>query len=112
MRRGKKYEDRAVDYLRSIGYRILRRNYHCRFGEIDVIAQDGQQIVFVEVKGGKDLEFGHPAEKFDTRKLSRVIACAYSFLEREGLEKPFRIDLVVVLRSRVEHFKNLGYESL
>lgn len=60
MRPGKKGEDIAVAYLKGKGYRIVERNYKCPLGEIDVVAKDGDTIVFVEVKSGKSEEFGDP----------------------------------------------------
>ncbi len=110
MRRGAEYEDLACGYLEDIGYSILARNYHCGFGEIDIIAQDGETLVFVEVKGGADLEFGHPAERFTPKKFDMVLSCAYKFMEEMGLDREFRIDLLVVLGKNVEHYKNVGYE--
>jgi len=66
--------------------------------------------VFVEVKGGRDDSLGHPAERFNPRKLDRIIACAFSFMEQMGLDEPFRIDLIVILGDRIEHHENVGYE--
>ncbi len=60
IRTGKKGEDIAVAYLKSNGYRIVERNYKCLFGEIDIVAKDGNTVVFVEVKSRKSEEFGDP----------------------------------------------------
>jgi putative endonuclease len=51
LEKGKGFEDIACEYLTSLGYRILHRNFYCRGGEIDIIALDGDVLVFVEVKG-------------------------------------------------------------
>ena len=110
MRKGSEYEDIACEYLTELGYSILARNYHCRSGEIDIIAMDGDELVFVEVKGGLDTSFGHPAERFNLRKLDRIIACAFRFMEENSLDVPFRVDLLVVLEGEVEHHRNVGYE--
>lgn len=108
--RGAEYEEVASEYLKSLGYRILKRNYRCRIGEIDIVALDGDTLVFVEVKGGRSPELGHPAERFNRRKLSRIIECAYTYMEREGLTLPFRVDLIVVFKGEVEHLKNVGFD--
>ncbi len=108
MKRGKVYEDIAEEFLRSLGYRILWRNFRCRFGEIDIVALDGDTLVFVEVKGGKGDEFGHPAERFTVRKLRRILGCANEFLKKKG-GRPFRVDLIVVLEGRIDHIKNVGF---
>ncbi len=108
MRKGKAYEERAVEYLKKKGYRILERNYRCRGGEVDVIALDGEEVVFVEVKGGRTEEFGHPAERFTKKKLKRILSCAWEFMEKRGLKGSFRVDLIVVFEGRVEHMRNVG----
>ncbi|WP_457600022.1 YraN family protein [Hydrogenivirga sp.] len=110
MRKGSEYEELACRYLVSAGYSILTRNYHCRVGEIDIVAKDGDELVFVEVKGGKDFGFGHPAERFTLKKLDRIVSCAFSFMEENGLDLPFRIDLIVVLGEEVKHYRNVGYD--
>lgn len=109
MRRGSEYEEIAARYLENLGYLILAKNYHCGSGEIDIVALEGKELVFVEVKGGRDTEFGHPAERFNAKKLTRMLSCVFRFMEERSLDMPFRIDLLVVLEGRVEHYKNLGY---
>ncbi len=109
MRRGQIYEERVADHLRRQGYRILERNYRCRGGEVDIIALDGNELVFVEVKGGRTEDLGHPAERFTRKKLRRILSCAHEFMERKGLRLSFRVDLVVVIEGRVDHFKNVGF---
>ena len=60
---GKDYEDAAEDYLKSKGYRTLEKNYHCRYGEIDLIVRSEEgAVVFVEVKGRSKGNWGDPAE--------------------------------------------------
>jgi len=110
MRRGAKYEEIASEYLRGLGYRIIGRNYRCRGGEIDIVAIDGGTLVFLEVKGGKGEEFGHPVERFNRRKLERILTCAYLFMEEMGLNLPFRVDLLVVFGGTVEHYKGIGLD--
>ncbi len=108
MRKGKEYEDLAAEFLQKQGYKIIARNYHCRFGEIDIIATDDNELVFVEVKGGKDEKFGYPAERFTPKKLNRIIGCAFKFMEETNINTHFRIDLIVITPDKIEHFKNVG----
>ena len=61
-------EDTACEYLKSHGYMILQRNYHSRYGEIDIIASKGDTVVFCEVKTRKNSSFGHASEYVDFRK--------------------------------------------
>ncbi len=111
-RRGHNYEDLAVQYLTRKGYRIIERNFHCGIGEIDVIAHDGDVLVFVEVKGSVNEEFGHPAERLTPKKLNRILECAYRFMEERGWDTPFRVDLIVVLGNSLEHYENVGMDLL
>lgn len=110
MRRGRSYEEIAVRYLEELGYTILARNFHCRLGEVDIVAKEGDELVFVEVKGGSSEDFGHPVERFDKRKLSRIITCAHTFMEQTGTDLPFRVDLITVLGEEIKHFKNVGFD--
>ena len=109
MRKGSTYENIATEYLRSKGYTILARNYHCGTGEIDIIALEGDVLVFVEVKGAKNKTYGHPAERFSEEKLNRILSCAYRFMEEHSYECTFRIDLITVEGKKIGHFKNLGF---
>ncbi|MCS7196826.1 MAG: YraN family protein [Aquificaceae bacterium] len=106
MRKGVGFEGIAVRYLQSLGYRILHRNYHCRCGEIDIVALDGEALVFVEVKGGKSKVFGDPAERVNREKLRRIIACAEEFLQKHPAES-YRLEVVVIRGEEVEHIREV-----
>lgn len=94
---GTRYERAAGAYLEKQGYRILRYNYRCRQGEIDLIAMDGEYLVFCEVKYRKDLGSGHPAEAVDVRKQRTLSRCAMYFLMKEGYaDIPCRFDVVSI----------------
>jgi len=73
-------EDLAVDFLRKQGYEILRTNFRCRFGEIDIIAKEGKTIVFVEVKTRKSLKFGLPSESVNFKKQLHIKRVAEYFI--------------------------------
>lgn len=107
--KGGEYEERAVRYLEELGWEVLDRNFRCRGGEIDIVAKDGRELVFVEVKGGKNFDFGDPAERFNPRKLSRIIRCAYTFMEKRGLRSYFRVDLIIVRGEDIQHLRNVGF---
>ncbi|RLA83558.1 MAG: YraN family protein [Deltaproteobacteria bacterium] len=95
-RLGKKGEDLATEFLKKSGYRILKRNYRCPFGEVDIIAEDGGVLAFVEVKARSSDSYGSPAEAVDWRKRDRVARVASHYLQRRGLEGkvPVRFDVV------------------
>lgn len=106
MRKGAEFEELAVKYLQNLGYKILHRNYHCRVGEIDIIALEGQTLVFVEVKGGKSKGFGDPAERIDKRKGERLLRCIEHYLQENPAED-YRLDVIVIRGSNVEHLKGV-----
>ena len=100
---GNQYEALAAEYLQKEGYDIIERNFHCRQGEIDLIARDGNTLVFVEVKYRKDLTAGEPAEAVDARKQARILRTARYYMTRYHISEdtPCRFDVVAVLGSNV-----------
>ena len=79
------------------GYRIVERNYRSRWGELDVVAYDGDTLVFVEVKARRGAQFGDPAFAVDRRKQRRLVRLAQQYLSRRRLGEPLcRFDIVVV----------------
>ena len=96
-RLGLEGETRAEAALRDKGFRILARRWRCRIGEIDLIAEDGPWLVFVEVKARAGEGFGWPAEAVDRRKRGRLARVALAYLQAEdALERPCRFDVVEV----------------
>lgn len=89
-------EDRAAEYLRDKGYRILAANWKCRFGEIDLVAGDGTCLCFVEVKLRKSAAYGSAAEFVDRRKQSRLRATAELWLMRHPTDLQPRFDVVEI----------------
>jgi putative endonuclease len=90
-------ENQAVRHLESLGYQIIERNYRCPFGEIDIIALDKNDIVFVEVKTRRHLHSGYPAESVDHRKREKLILTAQHYLAEKSLfETSSRFDVVEV----------------
>lgn len=95
-RLGRWGEDRAAEYLRDKGYRILAANWKCRFGEIDLVAGDGTCLCFVEVKLRKSAAYGSAAEFVDRRKQSRLRATAELWLMRHPTDLQPRFDVVEI----------------
>jgi len=85
MRTGKKGEDIACAYLKSRGYRIVERNYKCPLGELDIVARDGDAIVFVEVKSRKSEEFGDPQLAVGLEKQKKVSRISLTYLKEKHL---------------------------
>ncbi|MCR5624464.1 MAG: YraN family protein [Lachnospiraceae bacterium] len=105
---GNEYEDLAVKYLEKSGYKILERNFYTRKGEIDIIAQDGEYLVFIEVKYRKDNESGTPEEAVDYRKQKRIkdSAMVYIYFNKIPMDSPMRFDVVSICREDVKIIKN------
>lgn len=107
-RTGAEYERRAAAYLEQHGVRILEINYRTRFGEIDLIGQDGSYLVFFEVKYRRDLRRGYPLEAVNFKKQNQIIKTARSYLyERHCSEKrAVRFDCVAFLNRECSWVKN------
>ncbi len=105
-------ENAAVEFLSSRGYQIIDRNYRCELGEIDIVAQDGRWVVFVEVKTRSGGGYGHPFEAITKQKLNRMrkLAAHWSDLHSAPGAR-FRLDAVSVLvrdgRVLIEHLKQV-----
>lgn len=95
---GRKGEELAAVYLKKRKYKILCRNYSCRLGEIDIVAQDSDDLVFVEVKTRSSDIFGPPAAAVTIRKQHQIIKVAQLYLQEHKLEEsPIRFDVVSVI---------------
>lgn len=94
---GNRSERLAADFLLKKGYRILARQYKNSIGEIDIVAQDADEIVFVEVKARRSSTFGFPEESVTARKLEKIAAVGQLFLqERNNAEVAHRIDVIAI----------------
>jgi len=104
-------EEAAAELLRKAGYRIVARNHRCSRGEVDVIAEKGDLLVFVEVRTRATAAFGGPEETVGTRKQRRVVAAARDYLaQRRGPPKAARFDVIAVVDGpagpALTHFEN------
>jgi len=87
----------AADYLESQGYVILARNWRCPVGEIDLVAQDGEALVFVEVRARRGDRFGTPEESITRDKQARLLELAQAYLQEARLgDQDWRIDVVAI----------------
>lgn len=92
---GTQGEDRAAAILKEQGYRIVSRNYRSPFGEIDIIAEDEDCLVFIEVKSRKGRNFGTSFEAIDSRKKLHIIRSAQTYLKANRcLNRKIRFDVV------------------
>jgi putative endonuclease len=90
-------EDRAAQFLTSQGYRVIERNFRSKFGEIDLIAQDGETLVFVEVKARSSNLFGNPEDAVDHHKLEHIRKAGEYYVSlHANLPILHRIDVVSI----------------
>lgn len=86
-------------FLKNKGYKILRTNYRVKFGEIDIIAEEGQAICFIEVKSRVNCSFGHPKEALSSRKREKISRAALAYLkENRLLNRSARFDVLSILK--------------
>lgn len=94
---GARGEDIAAALLRAHGYTIEGRNYHCRYGELDLICRHDSAIVFCEVKLRRSAAYGAPEEALTARKLARLTLAAQTYLAEHDLEDAdWRLDVVAI----------------
>lgn len=95
-RTGKIAEDKTAAFLRKNGYKVIKRNHSCRFGEIDIIAEYKEYIVFVEVKARKSDGIVSSAEAVDTNKMQRIMLTAEDYIAKTFCRLQPRFDLAEV----------------
>ncbi len=112
-RRGSQGEELARRALLDKGYTVLECNYRCRWGEVDIVAQTGAQLVFVEVRTRTGNAYGTPEESVTAAKAQRLIDTAQTYLQERDCESAsWRIDLVAVRMRpngqalRIDHLEN------
>lgn len=109
---GARGEEIACRFLRAKGYGIIATNWRCREGEIDVVAQDGSTLVFVEVKTRRGLQAGETLVSITQVKRRRMIAAAYAYAaQTDELDPLWRIDALAITISpdgtaRCAHVEN------
>lgn len=95
-KRGNDAEQLAHKYLLKQRLKTIEKNFNCRYGEIDLIMQDGEMLVFVEVRYRQSQQFGGAATSVDYRKQRRIINTANFYLQKHQLHVPARFDVVAV----------------
>jgi putative endonuclease len=111
---GRRGERLAIAHLEAGGATVLDRNWRCAAGELDIVARDGGELAFVEVKTRSGLGFGHPLEAITHRKLARLRRLAAAWRDAHPDERGgMRIDAIAVLAPPgapvvVEHVRSVG----
>lgn len=106
-------ESLASEHLKARGCKILVQNYRAKRGEIDLIVQDGEFIVFVEVKTRRSLQFGLPQEAVTIQKQQQISKVALAYLQAQNLlDAPCRFDVIAIhLSPQLELLKLEQIES-
>ncbi len=95
-------EEKAAKHLKKQGYNIISKNFQTRFGEIDIIAEDKEYIIFVEVKARSEKSIAEPREFVDLKKQRKIIKTAEIYLSANPSEKQPRFDVVEVKRTKIK----------
>ncbi|CAM4079785.1 YraN family protein [Campylobacter armoricus] len=104
---GKKGEDLACEYLKNQGFEILKRNFHSKFGEIDIIARKDKILHFIEVKSTQGNY--EVAYRLDLKKYNKIIkAIKYYFMKHES-EENYQLDLLCVYKDDIKLLENISY---
>ena len=104
---GKEGEDYAVQYLQEKGYQIIQRNFECRQGEIDIIAKDKKEYVFIEVKTRQNLHYGMPSEAVTKKKQKHIWKATKYYLYSYKLEDKYvRFDVIEVYKKEEKFYTN------
>jgi putative endonuclease len=113
---GKRGEELAVQFLEKLGYQIIVVNWQEKKFEIDMIAQDQNQLVFVEVKTRTTDYFGSPVEAVTPVKQKHLAEGANYYIEKHEIDLECRFDVIAVIlnnnQQKIEHFKDAFYPEL
>ena len=101
--RGQQAEDAALAYLQQKGLKLIQRNYRSRYGEIDLIMQDEQHIVFIEVRFRSSSHYGGAASSVDQHKQRKLIKCAQQYITNTPSRLGFRFDVIAISPSTKQH---------
>jgi putative endonuclease len=107
---GRRGEDMAAGYLVSKGWELVARNWATNLGELDIVANDGLHVVFVEVRTTTSNQFGLGFQSVDYRKQQQVRRLATQFLQQQQMgDLPLRFDVISVLLSKEREFVDLQH---
>ena len=113
---GKLGESVAENYLIDHDFKIITKNFHSIYGEIDLIAEKNGKLHFVEVKTRKNFSFGSPIESYHFAKQQKIIKTAFIYMDQQNIRKQFQFDFIGVLLNQddsineIEMLENALYE--
>jgi len=102
-------EKLAATFLTQQGLKLVASNYHCRYGEIDLIMQEGNNLVFVEVRLRSNSRFGSAATSITPQKQQKLIRTAQHYLQQHAIQSPCRFDAILMQQAdmpQIEWLRN------
>jgi putative endonuclease len=109
-------EGLAQQYILKLGYKIKDTNWHFGHLELDIVAQDGDQLVIVEVKSRNGIRYEHPSEAVTNTKIKRIVEAAEAYIFEKDLHTETRFDVITVIffkqSHELEHFKDAFYPTM
>lgn len=105
--KGKEGEVYAAEVLKKKGWKIVAFGYRTPFGEIDLVCEDQEEIVFVEVKTRTSTEFGYPEEAVTPAKVRHMQKSAHWILQKEQwMDRPWRLDVMAIIIKSPGHYEH------
>ena len=109
-------EKLARQFLLKLGYEIKATNWHYGHLELDIVAQDGDELVIVEVKSRSGIRYEHPSEAVTNGKIKRIVEAAEGYILENDIEIETRFDVITVIffgqNHEMEHFKDAFYPTM
>ena len=100
-------EDKACEFLKKQGFKLIKRNFHSQFGEIDIIAKKDGILHFIEVKyTQKDYEI---SERLDNKKLNKILKTIDFYHLKNGISEDFQIDLICIKNDKIQFCENISF---
>lgn len=114
---GAKGENEASDYLRENGYEILERNWRSGKAEIDIIAKEGDVLIFIEVKTRTNTSFGEPEDFVDSKKIKFLTSAAGDYMRAINYDWEVRFDIISIIilspnRIKIKHIKDAFFMGI
>jgi putative endonuclease len=109
-------EGLAQQHILKLGYKIKDTNWHFGHLELDIVAQDGDQLVIIEVKSRNGIRYEHPSEAVTNTKIKRIVEAAEAYIFEKDLNMETRFDVITVIffkqSHELEHFKDAFYPTI
>ncbi len=113
---GSKGEDAACLFLESKGYRILNRNWRAGKKELDIVAEQDDELIVIEVKTRRNNDFGNPEDAVTDKKIRKIISATDAYLRKHCIDKSVRFDVITIIGKdipfEIEHIKDAFYPPI